>query len=92
MEWGKLVVSLIVLLEISFSAHMIPEVLLKISFLLPVANVQSYASNGEDWVRMLKMWSSESDGENFYSKPEFKLKIKGDNIFFCPFSDVHLST
>ena len=81
-----MVASLIVSLQISFSAHMIPEALLEISFLLPVANVQLYAPNGEDWVRMLEMWSPESDGENFYSKLEFKMKIQGGNIyFFVPF-------
>ena len=47
---------------------MIPEAFLKISFLSLVANVQLYASNGQDWVRMLEMWSPESDGEHFYSK------------------------
>ena len=41
----------------------------KISFLLLVGNVQLYASNGQDWIRMLGMWSPESDGEHFYSKP-----------------------
>ena len=56
------------MLEISVSGYMIPEAFLKISFLSLVANVQLYASNGQDWVRMLEMWSPESDGEHFYSK------------------------
>ena len=60
----KLVV--IVLLQISFSAHMIPDILFKISYFLSMAYVQSYASNREDCVRMLEIWSPESDGENFY--------------------------
>ena len=65
---------------------MIPEAFLKISFLSLVANVQLYASNGQDWVRMLEMWWPESDGEHFYSK------FRVVTFFFRPFSDVYLST
>ena len=79
-EGRKLVVSLILLLEISFSGHMIPEAFLKISFLSLVANVQLYASNGQDWVRILEMWSPESDGEHFYSKSRVVTFF-----FFVPF-------
>ena len=76
MEGGKLVVSLIVLLKIVFfSAHMMQEVLLKISYLLPVAYSQLYPSNGEDWVRMLEIRSPESDGENIYCQSQFEKKI-----------------
>ena len=75
MEVGKLVISLIVLVKISFSVHMIPGVLLKISDLLPVVYVQLYALNGEDWARMLEIWLPESDSESFYCQLEFKMKI-----------------
>ena len=64
---------------------MIPEVPLQISHLLPVTHVQSCASNGEDWVRILEIWSPNETVRIFTASRSLRWKSRVVINFFVAF-------